>query len=79
MFRGEFFLVVAEEHDYPSYPLWTHTASLSVESADVTMKGAVAVSRELYSLPFSFNSTLSCFLSLQCWNCCWLLWEWRDQ
>lgn len=60
-------------------PLWRHMASLSVESADVTTKDAVAVSHVLHTLPFSSNSTLSCLLSLQCWNCCWLLWEWRDQ
>lgn len=72
------FLVVVEEYDYPSYPLGGKQHSF-VESVDGTTKGAVVLSHALYSLPFSFNSTLSCLLSLQCWNCCWLLWEWRDQ
>lgn len=38
------FLVVAGERDYPSYPWWRRTAPISVEGADVTVKGAVQVS-----------------------------------
>lgn len=54
VYRG-IFLVVAEEHD-----CWErHVASLSLESADVTTKGAVAVNHALHNLPFSFNSALS--------------------
>lgn len=37
------FVVVTEERDYPSYTLWRHTASISVESADGAGKGAVEV------------------------------------
>lgn len=73
------FLVVAGEHDYPSCSLWRHEAFLPVKGADVTMKGLAEVSGALYRYPLALTIPFLAFLPLQCWNCCWLLWEWRDQ
>lgn len=84
IFTGDFLCVVAGEHNYPSCSLWRHAASLAVKVSDVTMKEPMWLTCRgeqcNISLPFSFDCTLPCiFFSLQCWNCCWLLWEWRDK
>lgn len=47
------------------------------ERTDVTY--LVEVSSVLYCCPLAWTVPRLAFFPLQCWNCCWLLWEWRDK